>query len=74
MAKANWFEGATYVYHAVPNGQGKVIIDFHIPNASGGKLNLKWSDWLYEYKDGKKVATNLTAELLQCYIDREYDK
>lgn len=67
--KAKWFKDAEYTYSMTPlNGENK--IEFRFPNAAGG--NLEWSDWLYKTKDGKVVKVNMTAELLQCYIDKQY--
>jgi hypothetical protein len=72
--KEDWFKGASYVYkiHRAMAQNGEGTIAFDIPNAAGGPLH--WEVWLYRYKNGVIVDTNLTAHMLQCYIDRELSK
>lgn len=70
--KKDWFKDASYIYETTPHDndydKNEHYITFFFPNAAGGPLEFK--ELLYKYNtDGSPDYKNLTAELLQCYID-----
>lgn len=64
-----WHETANYIYDTQPKN-GESHITFYFPNAASGDLT--FTTWLYKYReDGEIIEKNLTAEMLQCYIDKD---
>lgn len=70
--KRNWYKDANYSYETQPDKKGYTKIVFTFPNAAGGLL--QFDTWLYRFKHGDILEKNMTAEMLQCYIDLERDK
>lgn len=64
---SNWYEGASYMYETMPDKEGYTTITFTFPNAATKDLEVK--TWLYRIDDGEVVDKNMTAEMLQCYMD-----
>jgi hypothetical protein len=68
MSDKKWHDDATYAYSTYMGSDPFTsLVTFTFPNAASGEL--QFTDWLYRYKDGEKYATNITAEMLMCYVD-----
>lgn len=80
MKEKAWHKDASYTYgNFEQSGEtvhGTTIITFRFPNAAVGPL--EFTDWLYRsYKDADgsmRTDKNLTAEMLQCYIEKDFNR
>lgn len=74
MSKDGWAKEASYVYDVTPKETDKHFgskhyITFTFPNAH--PKSVTFTDLLYHYNpEGELLYKNLTAEMLQCYIDK----